>query len=162
MTENILATYDNVKFIEGKTKLTQPNWQSYFGASIPNGVFSGLELRQQDQGVTLNYYVMDGVAFVNGIKAELSTAQGYTDIGQLYIADDKDCFVCLRVYFGSEKAELIRKDHIIDGITEYTSSDYYKYTWALGKFIQDEAYQCERGNNYWDIPLYYRGNAHRR
>jgi len=159
MAESIVATFDDVRFIEGVTKMTQENWQAYFGTIIPNGVYQGLEFQQQNSTNSISYHVTDGIVFVNGIMAELKTPDGYTDIGSWYAQNDKDAFFCLRVYFGDEKAELIKKTNIVDSITEYVPEDFYKWTRAMGKFISDESYQCDRNASYWDVPLIYFGNV---
>ena len=159
MTESIIATYDNVKFIEGVTKMTQDNWQSYFSPVIQNGVYSGLEFLQQN-GYSSNYYhVSDGAVFINGIKAELTTPEGYTDIGNCYGTGENDAFYCLRVYFDSQKAELIRKGNVYESITE-ASTTFAQIMWTLGKFIDDESYQCERTLTHYDIPLIYFGSPY--
>lgn len=157
MTESIVATYDNVKFIEGVSKLTQDNWQSYFSHVIQNGVYSGLEFQQQVNTSSIMFHITDGIAFVNGIMAELHTADGYTDIGSWYETGNKDAFYCLRVYLNQEKAEIVKKTDIIDSVTASVPDDFYLYTYALGYFLQDESYQCARNNTYYDIPLMYFG-----
>ena len=158
MTESIIATYDNVKFIEGITPMTQDNWQSYFSPVVQNGVYSGLEFQQYTSNSGILFRVTDGVAYVNGIRAELHTPEGYTDIGSWYESGDKDAFFCLRVYRNQEKAEIVKKINIVDSIVE-AAYDWFKYTWALGKFIGDESYQCENNFVYYEIPLIYFGKA---
>lgn len=157
MTESIIATYDNVKFIEGVTEMTQDNWQSYFSPVIQNGVYSGLEFQQYGSSSSNTFRITDGIAYVNGIRAELHTPEGYTDIGAWHESGYSDAFFCLRMYFDQEKAEIIKKTGIIDSVTEYTPEDFYKYTYALGYFLQDESYQCERNFTYYEIPLMYFG-----
>lgn len=157
MTESIIATYDNVKFIEGVTKMTQDNWQSYFSPVIQNGVYSGLEFQQYGGSSYNTFRITDGIAYVNGIRAELHTPEGYTDIGAWHESGDSDAFFCLRVYFDQEKAEIIKKTGIVDLVTEYVPDDFYKYTYTLGYFLQDESYQCERNFDYYEIPLIYFG-----
>lgn len=157
MTESIIATYDNVKFIEGVTEMTQDNWQSYFSPVIQNGVYSGLEFQQYGSSSSITFRITDGIAYVNGIRAELHTPEGYTDIGAWYESGDPDAFFCLRVYFDQEKAEIIKKTGIVDLVTQTVSDDFYKYTYTLGYFLQDESYQCERNFTYYEIPLMYFG-----
>lgn len=159
MTESIIATYDNVKFIEGVTRMTQDNWQSYFSPVIQNGVYSGLEFQQYGSVVNATFRITDGIAYVNGIRAELHTSEGYTDIGEWFESGDEDAFFCLRVYFDQEKAEIIKKTDIIDEVAVTVWGDFYKYTYTLGYFLQDESYQCERNFTYYEIPLMYFGKS---
>ena len=157
MTEAIIATFDDVKFIEGVTKMTQSNWQGYFGSVIPDGVYSGLEFQQINNSYSSYYHLTDGVAFVNGLMAVLKTNDGYTDIGRWYATSEKDAFFCLRIYLKDQKAEVIKKVGILDTITEQATNEPTKFMWALGKFLANEAYQCDRDELIWDVPLIYFG-----
>ena len=156
MTESIIATFDDVKFVEGVTKMTQNNWQKYFKSAIPNGVYSGLEFKKIGSG-SKYYHFMDGVAFVNGMMAEISTPDGYTDLGAI-TPSENDAFFCLRIYFDREQAELIQKTDIYLDIPYWgtlSEPNYYKYMNTLGYLEKFEDYECERNLTYYEIPLFY-------
>lgn len=145
MEETTIATFDNVKFIEGVTKLTQNNWQEYFGSLFPNGAIKGLCSPNSSSGVYNQ--ISDGIAIANGIIAKLETEQEYTSIQ--IPAGVYDCFACLRIHFTDELAELVVKRNIAD--TEST----VQFMKELMQFTKDESYYCERNSDYYEIPLYY-------
>lgn len=152
MTESIIATFDDVKFVEGVTKMTQNNWQKYFKSAIPNGVYSGLEFKNS-QNASKYYNFLDGIAFVNGMMAEISTPDGYTDLGAI-TPSASDAFFCLRIYFDREQAELVQKTDIYTDISRW-NDNYYKYMNTLGYLEKQEDYECERNLTYYEIPLFY-------
>ena len=160
MNETVFATLNDVKFIQGATKLTQPNWQAYFGAALPNGVYKGLKCSNYFDGAppaTDPRYLTDGIVFANGIMAEIKTDDGYTNLGPVS-SSDHDRFVCLRVFFGEEKAQIVFKT----GIATYSSTQltYNNNTFdEMVKFIDDESHCCSRNDNYYDIPLFYSTNS---
>ena len=166
MEEVVLATFNNVKFIEGVSKMTQENWQSYFSSVIPNGVYSGLEPRNYigtTQYSSGNIFITDGEVFANGIYAKITTPEGYTDIGVVpaSITTIRDRFICIRVYFDTEQAELIAKYNIAPEADTSSSAPelYQSQDWLFqiqGRyFVDDESYCCERTSRYWELPIFY-------
>ena len=161
MEETIIETFDDVKFIQGATKMNQTNWQNYFGTMLPNGIYEGL-LVQDYYGLNENGYpitmwdypniITDGSVFVNGLLAQIRTEDGYTEIGNTTANTDR--FICVRVYLKEEKAQIVQKT----GIAEYDSTrvNYNINTLhELDKFVFDETYCCDRNEYYWDIPIFY-------
>lgn len=154
MEESVLATFNEVNFIEGETFLTQQNWQEYFSPVVKSGVYKGLE---QHNYVGSTVYtngrrlITDGTVFADGISAKITTAEGYTDIGTVP-SSSYDRFVCVRVYFDTNQAQIIQKT----GITEPNSNgDYYpNFVNTVMNFINNESYCCERNSSFWDIPLF--------
>ena len=165
MDEAVIATFDDVKFIEGVTFLTQQNWQEYFSPVIKNGVVDGgLEPRNYVGSTTYTngrVFVTDGFVFANGICAKIETPTGYTDFGTVP-SGKKDRLICVRVYFGENTAQLIQKTDVME-IPEGTSidSDTYNYfsVYTMDILTHDESYMMERNSSYWDIPIFYQGNS---
>ena len=159
MDESVLLTFDDVKFIQGETKMNQSNWQSYFGGALKNGVYSGLDVNKSQMGVLDNtgasYVMNDGIIYVNGICAKIETETGYTNFGRLNSAI-ADQFVCARVYFNTETIELIQKTDITDISSGTLSQKRLALMKTLMEFENDESYCCERNSEYWEIPLFYR------
>lgn len=170
MEETILETFDDVKFIQGATKMNQTHWQEYFGTALPNGIYDGLQvqdyygLQVRELGgfpyesdipvATFDYpnILTDGSVFVNGLLAQIRTEDGYTEIGRG--ENESDRFICIRVYLKEEKAQIIQKT----GIAEFdsTASTYDRRTMhALNHFMADESYCCERNEYLWDVPIFY-------
>lgn len=159
MAETILSTSDNVKFIEGMTKMNQSNWQTYFGKALPNGVYDGLLVQDfigssssSSDTYTFPRMLTAGSVFVNGIMAKLDTNVDLGEItGQTGVYDR---FICARVWLHEEKMQIIQKT----GIAEYSSDGSmwnYNLT-AQTKFFMDyEDYQCTRNTYYYDVPLFY-------
>ena len=162
MDETIIGTFDDVKFIQGVTFLTQKNWQDYFSNVIKNGVYEGLEPRNYvGDSVYSNgrTFITDGTVFANGISATIKTGSGYTDIGTCP-SGKKDRLICVRVYFEENIAELIQKTDVMEIPESQTIySDTYKlfsgYTMDL--LAHDESYLMERNASFWDIPIFYQG-----
>lgn len=155
MEEAVIATFDDVKFIEGTTKLTQDNWQSYFGSTIKNGVISGLN---RDESVLGTYRMKDGILIANGILATITTENGYTEFSayNMYSSNKYDRFICARIYFDTESVELIEKTNITsidDSSTTLVKNKQIMRT--LMEFAHDESYCCERNSVFYDIPLLY-------
>lgn len=156
MDETVIETFDDVKFIQGVTKMNQTNWQKYFGTVIPNGVYSGLMVQDYYGEQTFSYptILTDGSVFVNGLYAEVKTEEGFTDISTASAQGLRDRFICLRVWLNEPKAEIIQKSNIAEapgsGQTWETTT-----TIELAKFVADESYCCERNDFYWDVPLFY-------
>lgn len=151
MEESVIATFDNVKFIEGETLMTQGNWQEYFSQVIPNGVYSGFDIRNYVGATAYSNgrrIITDGVVFVNGIYAKIETDNGYTDIGTIpdSTGGTNNRFVCVRVYFAQEKAQIVSKNNIS------TSGSFAS---TVMNFFNDESYNCTRNIEYWDIPLFF-------
>ena len=146
VTESVLATYDDVKFIQGTTPMNQTNWQGYFGAALLNGIYEGFKCTGDGvhKGIARVY---DGTAFVNGLCATIKTESGYTTIPYDILTDR---FICLRVYFNEQTAELIAKQ-VANGTTEWVISGQFL------NFVDDESYQCTRDDEYYEIPIWYMG-----
>lgn len=142
MTETVIATGDNVKFIEGVTQMNQANWQEYFGSQLENRVIEGFNPGKSTDATAVIY---DGSVFVNGIYAKLELEGGSKNI---YVADNYDAFLCLRVYLNEEKVELVKK-------TVAVSESYIVV--EIDRFISDESYQCTRNSTIYEIPLFYCG-----
>lgn len=145
MAETILVSGTDVKFIEGATKMTQENWQKYFGALHGSKIVSGLNISYALYPNSTILY--DGIVMVNGIMAELKTPDGYTTINRP-TEDEFDNFIFLRVYLTEEKVELVRK-------TGITSSNKANVEAEIAKFIADDSYQCVRNDSIYDVPLFY-------
>ena len=159
MDEAVIATFNEVNFIEGETFLTQQNWQEYFGPVVKNGVYIGLEPRNYLNGITYTNgrtFITDGTVFANGICAKITTANGYTDIGTCPTVGTHDRLICVRVYFDSQTAQLIQKTNVMDIPEGGTGYKYYS-VYAMTHFAHDESYKMERNNSYWDIPIFYQG-----
>ena len=163
MDESVLASFSEVNFIEGSTFLTQENWQEYFSPVIKNGIYEGLEPRNYITSTAFTNgrrIITDGTVFANGICAKISTSNGYTDIGTLP-SGARDRFICVRVYFDSQTAELIQKTNIIPELTpteiEVSSdvSSNLHQNYAVNRFERYEDYCCDRNDLYWDIPILY-------
>lgn len=147
MTETVIATGNNVKFIEGVTEMTQANWQEYFGKQFENRVIEGFNPRKSTDATAVIY---DGSVFVNGIYAKLELEGGSKNI---YVLDSYDTFLCLRVYFDEEKVELVKKT-VATGSSESDIADIAMH------FIADESYQCTRNDTIYEIPLFYCGASY--
>lgn len=161
MEESVIATFDDVKFIEGLTKMTQANWQKYFGTILPNGVYEGLNRKVEPQyGTSLPYQLNDGVLLANGILASIETENGYTEIQPIYGAGTTgimDKFICARVFFNDETVELIQKTNVSGASMDDTDETINaKFLSTVMEFSHDESYCCERNDSFWDIPLLYR------
>lgn len=163
MDESVLASFSEVNFIEGSTYLTQQNWQEYFSPVIKNGIYEGLEPRNYITSTAFTNgrrIITDGTVFANGICAKISTSNGYTDIGTLP-SGARDRFICVRVYFDSQTAELIQKTNIIPELTPTetqwgsVTASYLHHYYALNRFERYEDYCCDRNDLYWDIPILY-------
>ena len=147
MTETVIATGDNVKFIEGVTLMTQANWQEYFGKQFENRVIDGFNPGKPTDSVVTIY---DGSVFVNGLYAKLELEGGSKNI---YVLDAYDAFICLRVYLNEEKVELVKKS-----VATFSSEASIAY--EIDKFIADESYQCTRNSSIYEIPLFYCGASY--
>lgn len=174
MEETILETFNDVKFIQGATKMNQTNWQAYFGTALPNGIYDGLMVQDYYGEATFTYpkVLTDGSAFVNGLIAQIQTEDGYTEIGEwtydqeVFLAGNAlDRFICLRVYLQEEKAQIVQKTGFVteygptQNVTIYT--DYDVKTMAMLKnFLADESYGCTRNEYIWDIPIFYQTPNH--
>lgn len=147
MQETVIETFDDVKFIEGVTKMDQENWQAYFSAGFPNGIYEGLHYEWYDMGTPINR-IYDGTAFVNGLCVTVKTEDGYTEYPTECATD---YFLCLRVNLSEGTAKLVKKTEI--------ASDYQETTLAveIGKFLADESYCCERNGSIYDLPILYAG-----
>ena len=159
MEEAVIATFNEVNFIEGETFLTQQNWQEYFGPVIKNGVYEGLEPRNYLGSTTYTNgrtFITDGTVFANGICAKISTANGYTDIGTCPTDGVYDRLICVRVYFDSQTAQLIQKTNVME-VAEGGSPSKYASANAMITFAHDETFRMERNETYWDIPIFYQG-----
>ena len=159
MEEAVIATFNDVKFIEGETFLTQENWQGYFAPTIKNGVYEGLEPRNYLGSTTYTngrIFVTDGIVFANGICAKIETADGYTDFGTCPTTGTHDRLICVRVYFDSQTAQLIQKTNVMKIPEGGTNYKYYS-AYAIRTFAHDESYKMDRNNTYWDIPIFYQG-----
>lgn len=155
MQESVIATFNDVQFIQGVTPMTQANWQEYFGTTLKSGIYSGFGQGVKRDGTIIPHVIYDGVAIANGIRAEIETELGYTDIGFLdAYGDVLDRFICLRIHFLSETAELIKKESIAE--KAYTSEQTNEMLMrTMLQFEYDESYMCTRNNQYYDIPLFY-------
>lgn len=167
MEELVLETFDDVKFIQGATKMNQTNWQGYFGTTLPNGVYEGLRVQDYYGEASFGYpkIITDGSVFVNGLLAQIHTDEGYTEIGDDYWdgainewatqgESALDRFICIRVYLNEEKAQIVQKS----GIAEFNANHLVyneNVTEQLNKFIQDESYCCTRNEYIWDVPIFY-------
>lgn len=159
MEEAVIATFNEVNFIEGETFLTQQNWQEFFGPAIKNGVYEGLEPRNYLGSTTYTNgrtFITDGTVFANGICAKISTANGYTDIGTCPTNGVYDRLICARVYFDAQTAQLIQKTNVME-IAEGGSPSKYTSANAMKTFAHDETFRMERNETYWDIPIFYQG-----
>ena len=159
MEESVIATFDNVKFIEGKTKLTGSNWREYFGSALKSGVYSGLDNRNSTDTHPA-YLLNDGVLFANGLFAKIESENGYQNLGFVYNVDYFDRFVCARVNFDTESVEIIQKTGIasISG-SETVQTLYAKSIQTMMEFGHDESYCCYRTNSMWEIPLFYQSKS---
>lgn len=158
MDESVIATFDDVKFTEGVTKLTQQNWQDYFSPVIKNGVYKGLEPRNYLGNTTYSNgrtFITDGVVFVNGMSANIRTNNGYTDIGTCP-SGKHDRLICIRVNFEENSAELIQKTDVMrlpgSGTVNYNGCSAL----TMAELCQDESYLMER-SSYYEIPIFYQG-----
>ena len=152
MDESVISTYTDVKFIEGLTKMTQRNWQAYFGTALKSGVYKGLNQRCFDDE-TFPRKLMDGVVYVNGIRAELSTEDGYTEIPSV-ASGVLDRLICVRVHFNAEVCELVEKDNLTtEGANVNQTNEKLMETYL--KLCADESLYCERNAQYWDVPIFY-------
>lgn len=145
-TESVISTTTNVKFIESATKMTQENWQAYFGAALPNGIYKGFGLQYNSTSGPISFDA--GTAFANGVLANVATA---TTFSASVSDSDIDRFFCLRIYFGEEKAQIIAKT----GIAASTADS--SIVAEFDKFAANEAYNCTRNDDYYEIPLFYQG-----
>jgi len=147
MEETIIGTFEDVKFIQGQTKMTQPNWQEYFSAGFPNGIYEGLNVYLTTNTAD-ECKIYDGTAFVNGLCVKIKTEDGYTDIARESLTDR---FYCLRVNIIEGTAELVMKTGI--------AADLQRATVAaeIGKFIEDDSYCCDRNEVIYELPLLYGG-----
>ena len=155
MNESVISSFENVKFIQGLTPMTQENWQSYFGSAIKSGVYNGLAPKSTSQSPT-SIRITDGDVFANGIQARLETQDGYTDIGSMINTGLEDRLICVRVHFSSETAQLIQKTNVSDipsSVPQDGMDTYFANT--LAKLIADESYLCTRNSSYYDIPIFY-------
>lgn len=156
MQETVIEEFTNVEFIQGKTKMNQTNWQTYFGAALPSGIYSGLMVQDYYGNQTFDYpqILTDGVVFANGIYAKIGT-DGYTDIGRIDgTTSVKDRFICIRVWLQEEKAQIVQKTNIAEystNISQFNSNVYRE----LMKFMDNESYLCTRNSYYYDIPVFY-------
>lgn len=146
MQETVIETFDDVKFIEGVTKMNQENWQAYFSAGFPNGIYEGFTHYMATLSNPGRIY--DGTAFVNGLCVEIKTDDGYTEYPY---ESATDRFFCLRINIGNGTAQLIVKTEIASDYKDTTIST------EIGKFIADESYCCERNDLVYDLPLWYLG-----
>lgn len=154
MNESTILTFDDVKFIGGETKLTQPNWQDYFGNALVNGVYSGLDANLNQIRSAGRYVINDGVIFVNGMMGKIETENGYTDLGW---GEDIDEFYCARMNFQNGTVDLVKKTGIADTSgASTTAAKNLAYLKTLMEFEYDESYCCTRDVSVWDIPLLYR------
>ena len=169
MDESVLASFSEVNFIEGSTFLTQQNWQEYFGSVIPNGVYSGLEPRDYIGNTSYTdgrIFISDGVVVVNGLCAKVSTILGYTDIGTVP-STARDRFICIRVYFDEQRAELVAKYDIApaeisgSGVPVEWQNYEFLYQVQVGYFIDNESYCCERNSSFWELPILYQTKKYR-
>ena len=150
-TESVISTTTDVKFIESVTKMTQANWQAYFGTVLPNGVYkdspyNGFMLQTASSGGP--WGINAGTAIANGIVANVATQ---TTFSASVSDSDIDRFICLRIYFGEEKAQIIAKTGIAASIAD---ADIVA---EFDKFVVSEAYNCTRNDDYYEIPLFYQG-----
>lgn len=156
MEESVIATFDDVKFIEGVTKMTQANWQKYFGTILPNGVYEGLNQKNKPTYGGVNTYELnDGIVLANGILASIETENGYTEFPKIY-SGMMDRFICARVHFLEETVELIQKADVSGASLSDTDETIdAKFFSTMMEFSHDESYCCERNTSFWDIPLLY-------
>lgn len=147
MEETVIETFDDVKFIEGVTKMNQVNWQEFFRNGFHNGIYDGLEVTVGDAPYSISK-ITDGTAIVNGLCVTIKTEDGYTEFPEQSLTDR---FFCLRVNCSEGTAKLIMKTNI--------SSDgtYDSFITEMGKFIVDESYCCERNDIIYELPLMYAG-----
>lgn len=142
----VLATSDDVKFIEGVTKMTQSNWMSYFGNAIPSGVIEGFKPFVDNR----TNRISDGTVIANGIVAKITTDDGYTDftLPDPYYSR-YDTFLCVRVYFSEERAELVQKFNLS------SSNDNDELSEVEENLITDESYGCIRNSEFYEVPVFY-------
>lgn len=160
MQESVVATFNDVKFIRSTTPMTQANWQEYFGNAIQSGVYSGLEQRNYNGSTVYTNgrrLITDGVVFANGIYAKLETEDGYTDIGA-FPSGVVDRMIVVRVYYGSETAELVQKTGLAEVSTGTPAQDYLCQR-ELMKLTFDESRNCIRNTEYYEIPVFYQGKT---
>lgn len=159
MNESVIATYDDVKFIQGVTKMNQNNWQDYFGNALKTGVYSGFDPNFQVMYRNSGYALNDGILFANGIFIKIETDDGYTLFEPLAVANS-DRFVCARVNFDTGNVELVQKTGIAD-FSGASSADAKQVVLmkTLMEFEHDEAYCCRRDSAAWEIPLFYSASA---
>ena len=160
MQESVVATFNNVKFIRSTTSMTQANWQEYFGNAIQSGVYSGLEQRNYNGSTVYTNgrrLITDGVVFANGIYAKLETEDGYTDIGA-FPSGVVDRMIVVRVYYGSETAELVQKTGLAEVSTGIPAQDYLCQH-ELMNLTFDESRNCVRNSEYYEIPIFYQGRT---
>ena len=140
MTDTIVSSGTNVKFIGATTPMTQANWQDYFGTLHKSGVLEGF-------GV-INGNVYDGAAIVNGIIAKIVTELGYTPFTPP--SDQEiDALILIRVYLKQQKVELIRRTGIAAG------SSYQNCADVIVNLIQNEDAYCTRNDDYYEMTLGY-------
>ena len=156
-TESVISTFSNVKFIQGLTPMTQENWQAYFGTTLKTGVYKGLNPKLVRTGAYTEpkVRIYDGVVYANGIRAEIETQDGYTDIGTI-TSGLTDRFIVVRVHLDTETAELVQISDVNGapgGSPEWTIGIYCTKT--LMEMTADESYLCTRNEYYWDIPIFY-------
>ena len=142
MEETIISTVNDVKFIENETRMTQSNWQKYFGKLFPSGVIEGLGKYSNNE----SNHIKDGTAIANGIMAKIETDDGYTAID--VPSGTYDYFVCLRIHFSTEQADLVLKTNI-------APEENRQYLTELCKFTQDDSYCCSRTTEYYELPIVY-------
>lgn len=158
--ETVIATYDDVKFIQSTTPMTQANWQEYFGTALESGVYSGFEQRNYIGNSSYSNgkrLITDGCVVANGIYAKIQTNDGYTDIGA-FPSGVVDRLIVVRVYYGSETAELVQKTGLADVSTGIPSQSYLCQR-ELMYLSFDESRNCVRNNDYYEIPIFYQGGS---
>ena len=143
MAETLIATVDNVKFINGVTEMNQANWQEYFASQFRNRIIDGLTPSASSSGIS----VADGSVIVNGIYAKTAFTNGSVSLSY----SGYDAFVCLRVYLNEERVELVEKYNIA------ASSTSQNIQTEAGNFMADESYQCTRNDTIYEIPIIYAG-----
>lgn len=145
MQETVVSTGTDLKFIGAATPMTQANWQEYFSAlHNKNGVLEGFD------GAVGK--VFDGAAIVNGLIANIETANGYTTYTQPS-AEENDVLIVLRVYLKQQKVELVRKSGIAAGTSYQDCAD------VLVNLIQNENAYCTRNTDYYELSLLYHNRS---
>ena len=152
MTDEIIVTSTNdVKFIQGVTKMNQENWMKYFKYLLSNGVLKGLYRHNYPNDTFDGLY--PGAVATEGLISEI-TSDDLDSYGKIRITRPtveqgfNDIFICARVYLHEGTAELVIKN----------LSDTYNLQTIAGtesRLILNESYGCVRNEEIYEMPLWY-------